>query len=282
MRAVVPAEFADDLVGRIGLDILGVEIVSGDGGTVRVDVYVDDPPRAREIRDAVVDALRSLDAAAGCDPPILAEVADGRWVETYQSGLRPLPLGRRFVIVPGEATTDLPPDREPIFLTPGRAFGTGEHPTTRMCADALEREVDGGSRWLDLGTGSGVLAWVAARCGAARVRAVDVDPEAIEVARQGIARNGGHPAIDLAVGSASDEADGAFDGVVANISERYFFAEAGQLARVVRPGGVLVASGFLSRDAGAVERGLVQAGFVVVRRAADGPWSSCVAARTGG
>src|SRR5213075_275452 len=92
-------------------------------------------------------------------------------------------------------------EREPIVLVPGMAFGTGEHETTRLCAAALERLVVPGSRWLDVGTGTGILAIVAARCGATKVVAVDNDPEAAHVALEVVRRNGLEDSIEVLEGS---------------------------------------------------------------------------------
>lgn len=272
----MPEAVAEDLPGRVGAGLLGAEVAPAGANAATVTLYAADREAAAELALSLGAELRSLGVDA---TPTIREIRDDRWVEAYQAGLRPLPLGRRFVVLPGDDHR-APPERDPIVLVPGRAFGTGEHPTTRLCAAALEAVVEPGSRWLDLGTGSGVLAVVASRCGARRVDAVDVDPDAVEVAREVVARNAAAGGVEVRTGSADSLDDGAYDGVVANISEVYFLTRAADIARVLRPGGRLVASGFLVEDAADVVASLARAGLVAVGdRAEEGEWSACVAVR---
>jgi ribosomal protein L11 methyltransferase len=269
LRVGLPDEVAEVLPGRLGTEILGAEVVPLAGDRVELVLYVADDERAAALEPRVLAVL----AEFGLDATVRREVvADGRWVEAYQAGLHPLSLGERFVVLPGDDHAG-PPGREPIVLVPGRAFGTGEHSTTRLCAAALERHVAAGSRWLDLGTGSGILAVVAARCGAGAVDAVDVDADAVEVAREVVARNAVADRVVTSEGSASDRPADRYDGVVANISESYFFAESASIARALRPGGLLIASGFLRDDADAVDAALSTAGFSLDgERTVEGPW----------
>ena len=126
-----------------------------------------------------------------------------------------------------------PAGRFRIAVNPGMALpGTGVHETTRLCVEALEEDVRPGTRVLDVGTGSGILAKAAALLGAERVWACDIDPIAVEIAGMGF------------VGSAEAVAAGVADIVTANISPEAILALAPDLTRVLRPGGVLLASGF--------------------------------------
>ncbi len=271
----VPTGLEEDLASDLGAASLGVEAAPA-AGRVRLRVFFPGDGSAAERLDeaAVVLRDRGLDPA-GCGLRV-ESVEDGRWVERYQAGLRPLPLGERFVVIPGGG---VPADgsREPIHLVPGRAFGTGEHATTRLCAAALERAVRSGDRWLDLGTGSGILAIVAARCGASRVLAVDDDPEAVDVARSVVEANGASDRVAVREGSADASAGSGFDGCVANIATPYFLSRAREVAAVLRPGGVLVCSGLLGEDAGDVTAALERAGFSMRERRDEGPWSLLVA-----
>jgi ribosomal protein L11 methyltransferase len=192
-------------------------------------------------------------------------------VERWQASLSPIPLGAGFVVVSGEdaGTGD---GRAPIRLVPGMAFGTGEHQTTRLCAAAVERQVARGSRWLDLGTGTGLLAIVAARCGASRVLAVDVDPAAVEVASAVVSANAAARCVDVRSGSIAETGGERFDGIVANIQASFFIANAAALANALREDGVLIASGFLDDDVVDVTSALRSAGMRVASRDDDGAW----------
>jgi ribosomal protein L11 methyltransferase len=269
----VPEKHADDLAGLLAADSLGVESAPAGPWRTRLRVFVRQADRdgalrrAREtVRAFVVDDARE---------PAWEPVEERDWVGEYQRRLVPFPLGQRFLVVPGDREAEAP-GRETIRLVPGRAFGTGEHPTTRMCAEALEHHLEPGSRWLDLGTGSGILAIVAARCGAASVRAVDLDPEAIEVAREVLRANPGARGITAAVGSLDGLAPGSFDGVVANIAASYFVAQPARTAAVLRPGGTLVASGFIRDDRAEIEDRLRAVGLHPLASREEGDWLALV------
>ncbi len=154
------------------------------------------------------------------------------WVQSSRELLQPMEVGRRFFLVPEWRDDPAPEGRFRITVNPGMAFGTGVHETTQMCMEALEDYLRPGMHVLDVGTGSGILAKAANFLGAGRVMACDTDPVAIEIAGAGF------------VGSVDAVAGGAMDLVMANISPEAIAALAGDLLRVRKPGGVLLASGF--------------------------------------
>lgn len=154
------------------------------------------------------------------------------WVQSARDLLQPMEVGERFFLVPEWRDDPAPAGRFRIVVNPGMAFGTGVHETTRLCIEALERHVRPGAALLDVGTGSGILARAAGLLGAAPVYACDIDPIAVEIAGNGF------------VGSVDAVASGAADLVVANISPEAIEQLAPELLRVLRTGGVLVASGF--------------------------------------
>jgi ribosomal protein L11 methyltransferase len=163
---------------------------------------------------------------------VLREEEDRDWVQSARDMLQPMEVGERFFLVPEWRDDPAPAGRFRIVVNPGMAFGTGLHETTRLCLEALERYVRPGARVLDVGTGSGILAKAAGLLGAERVWACDVDPIAVEIAQTGF------------VGSADAVASAVADVVTANISPEAIIALAPDLVRVLRPGGVLLASGF--------------------------------------
>ena len=166
------------------------------------------------------------------------------WVQEARDLLQPMEVGRRFFLVPEWRDDPTPSGRFRITVNPGLAFGTGVHETTRLCLEALEDLVQPGIDVLDVGTGSGILAQAARLLGAARVIACDIDPEAVRIARQGF------------IGSADAVRSAAVDLVVANISPEAIIALAPEFARVLRPGGTLVASGFNVGEVEAVKAAL--------------------------
>jgi ribosomal protein L11 methyltransferase len=159
------------------------------------------------------------------------------WVQSARDLLQPMEVGARFFLVPEWRDDPTPPGRFRIAVNPGMAFGTGVHETTRLCLEALEDALQPGMTVLDVGTGSGILAKAAALLGADRVYACDIDPVAVEIAGLGF------------VGSADAVAAGCADLVTANISPEAIVALAPDLERVLRSGGVLLASGFEVQEA---------------------------------
>jgi ribosomal protein L11 methyltransferase len=179
-------------------------------------------------------------------------VADEDWVRLTQSQFAPIHIGKNIWVVPSwhEAPD---PNALILELDPGLAFGTGSHPTTRLCMEWLEAHPAPGKSVLDYGCGSGILAMVAKKTGAGDVAGVDIDPQAIESARANAVRN--NCEIDyylpdgFAASSKAQHASGRFDTVVANILSSPLKLMAPMLAGRVAPGGALILSGVLARQA---------------------------------
>jgi len=274
VRVEVPDRLADELAGSIAGEVLGVEVEAEGPGQAIVSVYLeteDDARRTAERVRRVLGVLLGPSDSPGV--PVVETVEDDRWVERYQERLQPLPLGTRFVVLPPDAEEPPEPGRIAIRMVPGRAFGTGEHATTRLCADLLEKRVSPGSLWVDVGTGSGILAIVAAHCGARRVVAVDVDPDAIEVAREWIVRNGVAAAVDLRASGIGPLSGTAADGVVVNVSGAYLEGDAAALAAMLQTGGALIASGFPTGELNDVSSTLQAAGFCETTRSETEGWA---------
>ena len=153
------------------------------------------------------------------------------WVQEARDLLEPMEVGRRFFLVPEWRDDPAPEGRFRITVNPGMAFGTGVHETTRLCIEAMEDYLQPGMSVLDVGTGQGILARAARLLGAGKVVACDVDPVAVEIAGEGF------------VGSVNAVATASADMVLANISPEALTALSGDLLRVRRPDGVLLASG---------------------------------------
>ncbi|MBU6490096.1 MAG: 50S ribosomal protein L11 methyltransferase [Burkholderiales bacterium] len=172
------------------------------------------------------------------------EVPEQDWVRLTQSQFEPIAIGKRIWVVP--SWHDAPDPQALILeLDPGLAFGTGSHPTTRLCMEWLEASVVPGASLLDYGCGSGILAILAHKCGAAPVVGVDIDPQAVESARQNSERN--NAAVTYTLPDACP--DGQFDVVVANILSNPLKLMASMLSAKVKPGGRIVLSGVLARQA---------------------------------
>lgn len=155
-------------------------------------------------------------------------VPEADWVAQTRAAFPPLRVGERFFIVPPWCEDPTPPGRLRLVINPGAQFGTGRHPCTQKCLEALERVVRPGDSVLDVGTGSGILAMAARLLGAGRVVACDIDPEAARLA-------------PFFVGSVDAVRSGSFDVVVANINEDVIGSMLPDFERVAR---IRILSGF--------------------------------------
>jgi ribosomal protein L11 methyltransferase len=194
--------------------------------------------------DADIDAILGEAATAiGLSeiPAYTVEaVEEQNWVQLTQSQFDPIRVSDRLWIVPSwHESPD--PAAVNLILDPGMAFGTGSHPTTRLCLEWLERNVTEGCSMLDYGCGSGILAIAAARLGAGRVAGVDIDPQAVEAARANAERNG----VTALFADSAEPVAGEYDVVVANILSNPLRVLAPAICAHVRPGGRLALSGIL-------------------------------------
>lgn len=167
-------------------------------------------------------------------------VAEQNWVQLTQSQFDPIRVSERLWIVPSwHESPD--PTAINLILDPGMAFGTGSHPTTRLCLEWLEKNIAAGCSVLDYGCGSGILAIAAARLGAGRVAGVDIDPQAVEAANANAERNG----VVATFADSAEPVAGEYDVVVANILSNPLRVLAPAICAHVRPGGRLALSGIL-------------------------------------
>ncbi|MBF8290027.1 MAG: Ribosomal protein methyltransferase [Chloroflexi bacterium] len=209
-------------------------------------------------------------------------VDEADWAEAWKAHFPVMRVGNRLVIRPTWRRHRALPDDVVLAMDPGMAFGTGLHPTTRLCLAAIEGVATGGAlagtRVLDVGCGSGILAIAAARLGAAQVLGVDIDPIAIEATLANARRNGLGRRIHARARSLPS-GEPAFDVVLANLIASVLVALAGPLRDEVRPGGLLVASGiFVDREVEVTEA-FSRAGLDVIERSEEGDWVALVARR---
>ena len=209
----------------------------------------------------------------------ISALPDQDWMQKWKEGFAPIAVGQRLIVAPSWRLPEKAEGRVVIQIDPGMAFGTGTHETTRMCLEAIDARWRGG-RLLDVGTGTGILAIAAALLApGTRVTAIDIDPQAIEVARENIEINHAEGVIDLAVAPPRDYRGRAFDGVVANLTAEVILDLFGDLTGCLAPTGLLILSGILNLLADDVARAVEAADLTIVERRAMGEWSVIVAAR---
>lgn len=268
---IVPTSFEEDAIGLASLE--GCEGAwtrqAGPGRTTLEAWYTS--------REALLAAMERLAAAGYEVREGPEEVKDEGWLAATLAPRAPLRAGP-FVVCDGRGGVCAPEDaeRHAIVLPPGRAFGTGEHETTRLCLELLGECSCEGARVLDLGTGSGILAIGAALAGAAKVAALDNDPRVLDVAQENVEANGVGGRVAVAAGSWTALApDARFSIILANIHRSALVRSARSLSQRLESGGRAILSGFAPEDAERVAGAWASAGLREVERRVDGEWCAC-------
>ncbi len=199
-------------------------------------------------------------------------VHSGDWENGWREYYQPMEIGRRLVVVPEwlEAPED---GRIPLRLDPGLIFGTGSHPTTRMCLEALEDIAPGAKKVLDLGCGSAILAIASLLLGAKKAAGVDVDPLAPDVARANAALNGlGPDRFEAFCGDAADFKGGNYDLVLANIVADVILSILPSVPEMLAPGGRFVCSGIIEGREAEIVRAAEANGLAVLCHLTEDGW----------
>jgi ribosomal protein L11 methyltransferase len=264
---------------------LGARVDPTRPATVRAYVPARDQATADRAVAAAAEALGHLQAF-GLRP--IGElrtriIHESDWAEAWKAYFPVIRVGRRIVIRPTWRRHRAAPGDVVLALDPGMAFGTGLHPTTRLCLAGVESLADRGvladARVLDVGCGSGILAIAAVKLGAAGAVGVDTDPIAVEATTANARRNRIARRIRARVGSLPS-GEGSFDVVLANLIAGLLVPLAPALRDELRPGGTLVASGiFVDREPD-VRDAFEAAGLAVSGRTAEGDWVAIEAVRT--
>lgn len=246
----------------------GIENTLEDGATLVG--CLPDVEGAEERISQLAESLRlagALDLSWGPLP-------DDDWEYAWKQFFHATRVGRRFVVCPSWEQPEPAPDDLMIVLDPGQAFGTGDHPTTRLCLQLMERLPVAGRRVLDLGCGTGILSIAASRMGAADVTAVDIDPIAVEVAKENAANNGVHFSVSVSDGLGA--LDGKWDTVLSNIISATLIRLAHEVRAVVAAGGYWLVSGIIADNWPEVLGAAERAGFHLVESQVESDWVAAV------
>lgn len=255
--------------------------------TVSTYLPADDGERRRQLEEG----LWFLGRLYPIPEPTIRELAEEDWANAWKRHYQPTRVGQRLLIVPswqGDELGEQGLDEAgqpllPVILDPGMAFGTGLHPSTRLCMAALEQHLRPGDQVLDVGCGSGVLSITAARLGAAAILATDIDPIAVAATEENCQRNGVAAQVTARTGSlpAPSEQPVGWQVIVANIlAEVIVQLLAEGMPRLLADEGRLIVSGIIAPRAAEVEAALDRAGLRVLERMMEGDWVALVATRS--
>jgi ribosomal protein L11 methyltransferase len=241
--------------------------------TIRAYFPVDE--RLEATKNQLEAALGHMRLMYPMPTPAYRKLQADDWAEAWKAHYKPLRIGERLVVRPLWIEVELASDDIEIALDPGMAFGTGTHPTTQLCLEALEGLIKPAQDVLDLGSGSGILSIAAAKLGAGRVLALDIDEIAVDATRENAQSNGVGLRIIVERGSLESVLSSArrFDLVIVNILARIIIELTGQrLGEIVRPGGKAIFSGIIDSQVGEVEEALRMTGLQPYARRQIGDW----------
>ena len=236
----------------------------------RVTGYFEDLPQREKVREELASALRIYSLPTSTTKEMdLREIQNHDWLAEWKNSWQPVVVGR-IIVSPPWTQPAVGADQLTIFIEPGMAFGTGTHETTRLCLQAIQKHYEGRS-FLDVGTGTGILAIAAAKLHPQfSVTACDTDSMALEIARENAAANGVADNIEFFVGSV-DESTVSADMVCANLTADVILPLLPTLIRLTC--GRLILSGILDTQTEAIENGLRELGITIdYEITQDGEW----------
>lgn len=199
------------------------------------------------------------------------EVPEEDWAETWKQFFVPRRVGERLIVRPAWETAELKPGDIEIVVDPGQSFGTGDHPTTRLCLEYLEQAMRPGLEVADVGCGTGILAIAAAKLGTGRLVATDIDAVAVESCRANLIANG--VSGEVLQGAGFEPIEGqSFDLVTSNLISAVLMRLAPSAVRAVRPGGAWIVSGIIAANWPEVDTAIQSAGFTLEDHRQEGEW----------
>ena len=228
---------------------------------VLVRVYLPENRGTRARRARIEGGLRLLSMVRPIDILEPQSLGAEEWEEAWKAHFHLLHVGRRIVVRPPWQEYAAVEGEVVVTIDPGMAFGTGHHPTTRMCLEMMEPLVRPGGTVLDLGAGSGILSVAAVMLGAGRVLALDTDAQAVRVGRRNLRANGVGRRASFARGTLPHPEAQGVDLAMANVSAAVLLDRAGELFAALAPGGTLIASGLLDEREAEVAGRFQQVGF---------------------
>jgi len=270
----------------------GIKFVNGaDHGTpagpIVVRAYLEMDEHIEEKRQKLEESLFYLGMIQPLPTPVYKQIADQNWMEAWKQHYRPIPIGQRLIIVP--VWLDSPePERIPIKIDPGMAFGTGTHPTTQLSLELIEKSLltHHSSRVIDIGCGSGILSIAALKLGAQTALGVDIDIESVRNSRENADKNGIGDEFIIGQGSVTEVLSGQFAFkraplVVANILAPIIIRLLGDgLGDLAEQSGKVVLSGILDEQEGSVLEAAQAKGLVLSERKQMGDWVALSLSKT--
>jgi len=284
--SVVTTPEAEDAVLELLGEVLGQPASSYfnlETGASTVTVYCEQKPAVfHEAREKILAGLRQINNCGlkiGSGKVILSKVRREDWAESWKRHFKPIEIGDALLIKPSWSKRLPRKNQAVVVLDPGLSFGTGQHPTTSFCLRELARHRANRARWsfLDMGTGSGILAIAAAKLGFSPVFAFDFDPEAVRVARANARANGVHKKLRIVrkdMTKPTIHAVRQYDLICANLISTLLISERRWIVAQLNRGGTLVLAGILKSEFSQVRKVFAELGLKLAISKIENEWCS--------
>ena len=236
----------------------------------------------RSLKSEISSGLKRVESFGlnlGSGKIAVAKVKREDWAESWKRHFHPQEIGRALLVKPSWSKKKPRKNQAVVILDPGLSFGTGQHPTTSFCLHEIVRCLKAGSRvsFLDIGTGSGILAIAATKLGYAPVHAFDFDAEAVRIARENVRIKRVDSQFKPTRGDITTlplKSSRQYDLICANLMSNLLVAERRRIVNRLKPGGTLVLAGILAAEFAEVERAFVETGLKLVGSRAENEWRS--------
>jgi len=252
-----------------GMRLIDEELLKKDREHAVIHLYFNTDTNVDEKREHLKTLLS--DAGVGF---VFGErkIVEDDWSEAWKKYYHAVTAGK-FKVVPCWEEYEKKDGEIILTLDPGMAFGTGTHESTRLCLEMVGESVKGGERFLDIGTGSGILAIGALLAGAKSSCAFDIDPAAVKMSRYNAGLNGLGDRFEVKQGGADESFGNGFDMIAANIVADVIIAILPTVKKLIKKGGIFITSGIIDRYADDVVKAAEAHGFIVETRRSDNGWT---------
>ncbi len=280
---------AEDAVTEMLGELFGAAAASYfnlETGVSTISVFRDEKPDAKKLGTEISAGLKRIESCGlkiGAGKIEIAKVKREDWKESWKRHFHPMEIGDSLLVKPSWSKQKPRKNQSVVILDPGLSFGTGQHPTTSFCLNEIVRTAPTGARptkaksFLDIGTGSGILAIAATKLGFAPVRAFDFDPESVRVAKENARKNKVDSKLKPTRGDVTKlplKPAQQYDLVCANLISNLLIAEKHRIVSRLKPSGTLVLAGILAVEFGEVERAFVELKLKLVAKRVENEWCS--------
>jgi ribosomal protein L11 methyltransferase len=274
-----PNDILERAQGPLTWDFADINVLEHKGKVAVVKAYFSEEDNIDEILKYInekMDELKEIGIDTGVAKVESEKMFEEDWANNWKKYYKPTKVGEKIIVKPIWEEYNPQGEELVIELDPGMAFGTGTHETTRMCIQSLEKYVKEDSTVFDVGCGSGILAIAAAKLGSKMAVGVDLDPVAVESAKENVGYNNLEN-IQILYGNLVEVIDGKADIVVANIIAEVICILTEDVKRVLSNNGYFITSGIIHDRVDMVTKKLEETGFEVVEINKDGEWNCIVA-----